>query len=177
MRRRAIRNSGEIERVKKIAADVWGNRMLDRAYRQVAARCLREFDPRFGNQGTTANAWQAIPYVVLLVTIGLIWSVGAFVLSIASMYLSLLLLPPVLGILVAFVARKLGAKRVRGYYGGDGWHPLYYFISTTILGYLTLTAIPVVLFVFHYRRIRLNARGLDVVLVRQLAGRDFTAVN
>lgn len=177
MHRRAIRNRGEVERATKLASEVWNNTNLEWTYRCVAARCLRDLDPQFGTSSRSAMIARIALYSTLALVFVTGWTFAAFLLGITSEGISLLFLPPLVGGLIALVARMLGAKRVRGYYGGDGWHPLYYCLSATVLGFFTLTAIPVALFVFHLRRIRLNARGLDAGLVRKLVESNFAGVH
>jgi hypothetical protein len=172
---RAARDREEADRLRTVARTIWMG-SGDWLYRRTAGRCLQQLDPELRMRCRLVTAMRFI----LALAFGIAAFYGSFYLTSTIMdfafiheYVPMLLLPVLCAAAIALYAWAVGTKRVYGYHGLDGLSPLRYFLMCTAGGWLTFSFLPLILVLPHAGRMRLNARGLDMTLVRQLVQNDF----
>ncbi|HYI09055.1 MAG TPA: hypothetical protein VEK57_08275 [Thermoanaerobaculia bacterium] len=173
---RATRDREEADRLRTLARTIWMG-SGDWLYRRVAGRCLQQLDPQLRMQ----CRWETAIRFILALAFGIAALYASFLTIVVlelkfNEYEVMLLVPFLCAAAIALYAWAVGTKRVYGYHGLDGLSPLRYFLMCTVGGWLTFSFLPLILVLPHAGRMRFNARGLDMTLVRQLVHNDFREV-
>jgi hypothetical protein len=197
LHRRALADPNDREALEELAASVWKNEQLDWKYRRAAGRALSTFDPAFRAEFRRARIVRSLlqaPKIVLLllgfyaatylftmlvgVVVGLSQRllhqpiVGPVDVTTPLFWKMLiatwLLTASIIGAALYWHARRTGIRRIPGYLELDAWPPMLYGIAGFAVSLFTFNGIAPTVYLLNRKRIRANARGLDLDAVRAL---------